>query len=286
MEECWILVTSKQCFESCSRKDGTSWTIHESGRSPEKRSRAKHTQRHAYNSKTPLRRRTFLTWNSPLRKMNLQKTFAQYDSESKDSEVRSAVKATFFAGWRAKHQTANIRKARGFQEPSLRSNATASRHQGAGVAWEDKPRHHRDDPRKRSSPCAAPEHSVTACPKRRRKLTRWIDARVTRRIREVFQSIGLEPVHLSGTWTLKIKMILNVNESTAEESKEWNLPIVFFMARYLGRTCSVEVTLVRAQVREYAMDRLQQSQANSTLVRNREVARFSHSRKHLCEVLA
>ena len=76
------------------------------------------------------------------------------------------------------------------------------------------------------------------------------------------------------------------NESTAEESKEWNLPIVFFKSRDLGRTCSVEVSLVHAQVKEYVMDRLQQSQANSTLVRNRKVARFSHSRKHLCEVLA
>ena len=51
---------------------------------------------------------------------------AQDESDSEDSEVRSAAEAAFFAGWRAKHKTANIRKARGFQELSLSPNPNSS----------------------------------------------------------------------------------------------------------------------------------------------------------------
>ena len=56
----------------------------------------------------------------------------QDDSDGADSGVRSA-EAAFFAGWCLKQKTADIRKARGFQETSLSPSTNSGSKQPGGA---------------------------------------------------------------------------------------------------------------------------------------------------------
>ena len=85
----------------------------------------------------------------------VEEDIAQKESDGEDSEVPSAAEATFSSGWRAKQKTADIMKARSFQELPLSKNAKPSGGKGTGAARDVRPRDHRDDLRAWNSQCAA-----------------------------------------------------------------------------------------------------------------------------------
>ena len=127
---------------------------------------------------------------------------AQDDSDGEGSEVRSAAETAFFAGWCAKQKTADIRKARGFQDMSL-SPTTNAGGEGADVAGDDRPRDHRDDPRLRNSRFVACGNIglVTDSVCQKAKST---DTRVRRNGDQT--ATRKYPVHWSGTSTSQWEM--------------------------------------------------------------------------------
>ena len=80
-------------------------------------------------SRTPLRKRKFPLWSARSRKMNSRRQCARRQ-DGEDSDMRSAVEASFFVGWCATQETADIKRERGFQA----SPSANSRGKGYGVA--------------------------------------------------------------------------------------------------------------------------------------------------------
>ena len=157
---------------------------------------------------------------------------AQDDRDGADSEVRIAGEAAFFAGWRAKQKTAEIRKARGFQAASLNPSATSAG--SKGPLLEMTGRETTETTLENASAgvlFAGRTGAVTTSVKRRGAITRWTDEKVIRRPREIIQSIALEPAHPDGRWMLETKASPNINDcefsAQRADGSAWTQPVLY-----------------------------------------------------------
>ena len=219
-------------------------------------------------SRTPLRRRTFLKWSSRSRRANLQKTLRKTMVSVKTLKCdvppmqQSGLDGVLSDRRRISGRQEGSRSCRQTQMPLLLEAGELVLLEMTGH------RDHRDDPRTRNSwyaPCGKLVTAVwTGCVKRRtqghksttRKETVWIGTSTSR-----WEVVARDESNSGRRRLCNYNVSSLESESAEEEKKAWNQHVAFCLFSDTGDEFSVDVDFVHPRVEEDVLDSSQKEKS-------------------------